>query len=215
MNGFEKEVSSMNKRFDKWTIIKKAPNRKSHKYYLCKCECGTEREVNKIALIRGKTKSCGCERNKARSLRMMKHGKSKHPLYKRVYQEYSRCNNPNNISYFNYGGRGIKFNFPSVPAAFDWILANLGELPSPGHEIDRKDNDEHNEPRNLRYATRSQQIKNSRLRKTKASRFFGVSQSRYKKTITWIARANNIYLGSFKTEEEAHNAVQEYLRCLC
>jgi hypothetical protein len=43
-----------------------------------------------------------------------------------------------------------------------WILANLGDRPSPRHTLDRIDNDGHYESGNLRWATRRQQAFNTR-----------------------------------------------------
>lgn len=40
-----------------------------------------------------------------------KHGLSYHPLYSIWAHLKDRCDNPNNDSYHNYGGRGIKYNF--------------------------------------------------------------------------------------------------------
>lgn len=73
-----------------------------------------------------------------------------------------RCTNPKDISYGNYGGRGIVFKFPSVRAAAEWVLDNLGVRPSPAHSIDRVDNARGYEPGNLRWATRAEQARNKR-----------------------------------------------------
>lgn len=48
------------KRFGRWTVTKRAPNRKLATYYLCKCDCGVEKEVCSSHLKRGKSTSCGC-----------------------------------------------------------------------------------------------------------------------------------------------------------
>jgi hypothetical protein len=72
-----------------------------------------------------------------------------------------RCTNPNAAGYKNYGGRGIQFAFPSIRAAVQWVLDNLG--PRLGtRSIDRVDNDRHYEPGNLRWATRLEQARNRR-----------------------------------------------------
>lgn len=63
-----------------------------------------------------------------------------------------RCENPNHRNFPNYGKRGIEFRFPSVLEAGLWILANLGERPK-DMQIDRRDNNRHYEPGNLRWAT--------------------------------------------------------------
>lgn len=76
--------------------------------YLCKCECGNLTEVRSDSLKSGKTKSCGCLQKKAASELKKSHGMSSSRFYK-IYQGIkSRCYNPNDPSYPNYGGRGIK-----------------------------------------------------------------------------------------------------------
>lgn len=56
------EVKSGDK-FGAWEIVKEAERRKSNRYYLCKCECGTEREIFRGSLIMSRSKSCGCKEN--------------------------------------------------------------------------------------------------------------------------------------------------------
>lgn len=48
--------------FGKWTVLEKTEHRNSDRciMYLCKCECGTIKEVSGVNLRRGKSKSCGC-----------------------------------------------------------------------------------------------------------------------------------------------------------
>ena len=77
-----------------------------------------------------------------------------------------RCENPNDPSYHNYGGRGIEFRFESVSAAIKYVLK---ELPHPTYiklDIDRENNDGHYEAGNLRLATRKENLENRRLRPT-------------------------------------------------
>ena len=52
--------------YNKWTILEDAPDRifesgQKKRYVVCKCSCGTIKEVNLSNLVRGKTISCGCE----------------------------------------------------------------------------------------------------------------------------------------------------------
>ena len=55
----EELIILINQKFGKWTIIGEAPSRNRKKYWLCKCECGTERAVCGSDLKAGKSLSCG------------------------------------------------------------------------------------------------------------------------------------------------------------
>lgn len=45
-------------RYGKWTVLRRAETRRGNTYWLCRCECGTEREVFGASLRFGKTTSC-------------------------------------------------------------------------------------------------------------------------------------------------------------
>lgn len=47
-------------KFGRLTVIGESRNEKKHICYICKCECGKIKNVNKSNLISGRTKSCGC-----------------------------------------------------------------------------------------------------------------------------------------------------------
>lgn len=70
----------------------------------------------------------------------------------------SRCTNKNGDSWKSYGGRGIEFRFGSVLE----LIAAIGPCPSEEHSLDRKDNDGHYEPGNVRWGTRQEQSANRR-----------------------------------------------------
>lgn len=62
-----KEFKKVGKRYDlkgetiyHWQVLGPAPKRGNLTYWLCRCECGKEREVQTSFLTRGKSKSCGC-----------------------------------------------------------------------------------------------------------------------------------------------------------
>lgn len=90
--------------------------------------------------------------------------RSSHPHYNRWYNMMKRCFNPSHRAWKYYGGRGITVcdEWQTTPAAFYQHLdEELGPCPS-GHTMDRIDNDGDYEPGNLRWATQSEQIRNSR-----------------------------------------------------
>ena len=53
-------------RFGRWEVIGTALPRNKRKYWLCRCDCGEEREVSQESLLRGTSRSCGCYRGDKR-----------------------------------------------------------------------------------------------------------------------------------------------------
>jgi len=87
-------------------------------------------------------------------------GKSK--AYRTWLNMISRCTNSKVGCYSDYGGRGIKVcdRWLNSFAAF---ISDMGDPPSPKHQIDRWPNNDGNyEPGNCRWATASENIRNSR-----------------------------------------------------
>ncbi len=71
-----------------------------------------------------------------------------------------RCHCPTNHKYPRYGGRGITM-CARWRNSFEDFLADMGRRPSSKHSIDRIDNDGNYEPGNCRWATASEQVRNS------------------------------------------------------
>ena len=89
-----------------------------------------------------------------------------HPLHKRWERMKARCHSPTDLSYCDYGGRGITV-CDEWRNDFWQYVADIGLPPGPGLTVDRIDNDGNYEPGNVRWATRSQQALNQRKRKRK------------------------------------------------
>jgi len=49
------------RRFGAWTALERAANVGHLTYWKCRCDCGTERPVCAQSLLRGASKSCGCQ----------------------------------------------------------------------------------------------------------------------------------------------------------
>jgi len=94
----------------------------------------------------------------------------------------ARCNNPNSKDYNYYGGRGITIcerwnNF----ALFE---ADMGARPLNG-ELERIDNNEGYSPENCKWATRTEQVINSRIRKDNISGLKGVTFKKNRRDCWW------------------------------
>lgn len=73
-----------------------------------------------------------------------------------------RCHNPTNSGYGNYGARGIVV-CDKWRRDFQAFIADVGRRPSKKHTLDRINNDGPYAPDNVRWATRSEQMGNTRL----------------------------------------------------
>lgn len=122
-----------------------------HKFYQCKCDCGTVFVKRDDMIKNAKHKACNnCKRKRND---MVKHNKSNTKLYRIYYGMKQRCNNPSAREYHNYGGRGIKVcdewenDFSSF---YNWSIGNGYTI---GLQLDRINNDENYEPNNCRWVT--------------------------------------------------------------
>lgn len=82
------------------------------------------------------------------------------PEYTAWMNMRQRCENPNFNGYGLYGGRGIKVC--DEWRDFSRFISDMGRRPTPGHSLDRIDNESDYRPDNCRWATRKQQQNNRR-----------------------------------------------------
>jgi hypothetical protein len=79
------------------------------------------------------------DRQALNRLKCNKTWRKEHPWYNHYSHTNQRCNNPNNIKFKNYGGRGIKFLMTVEDFKFLWFRDKAWLLNRPS--IDREDND--------------------------------------------------------------------------
>lgn len=58
-----KALDLTGKKFGSLTAISKAPSRSGKTYWLCRCECGNEKEIQTGHLTSGAIQSCGCKQH--------------------------------------------------------------------------------------------------------------------------------------------------------
>lgn len=161
--------------FGRWTVISHAMGEPKA---LCECSCGTVREISTYNLRKGLSKSCGCLAVEKIVERSTKHGYSKrgdnrHPLAKVWQGMKTRCSNPNQIGYKNYGGRGI-FVCKGWSESLESFIHDMGDRPK-GGTIERIQNEfgytcghckdciEHGYPANCKWASNYEQQRNKRV----------------------------------------------------
>lgn len=90
-------------------------------------------------------------------------GKLRSPEYQSWAGMNARCHNERAKLFAYYGSRGIRVADEwRGEGGFEIFLAHVGPRPGPGYSIDRVDNNRGYEPGNVRWATRSEQMLNTR-----------------------------------------------------
>lgn len=155
------------KRYGRLVVIVRAASVSGYARWLCKCDCGRSHIARASNLRGGHTRSCGCLQADSRATRATKHGHArgghKSILYRTWMNMISRCERASDGRKFHrYGGRGVvvcelwRRSFD----AFAEHIATLGPRP-PRTSLDRINNDGNYEPGNVRWATQSEQCRNS------------------------------------------------------
>lgn len=157
-------------RYGRLVIINEVPkllNEKSRSV-LCLCDCGRFRTFYLKYLTNGDTKSCGCLAKEVLIKRSTKHGYT--PTNRPLPKEYriwanmiQRCENVKNKDYHYYGGRGIKVS--KSWHKFSNFIRDMGWRVDPKTSIDRINNNKDYKKSNCRWATKSEQMNNTRRSK--------------------------------------------------
>jgi hypothetical protein len=127
------------------------------KYLVVQCDCGAvwQAEKNNLKTIK-QCRACFLKS----SVGNLKHGGCRYPEYKSWAAARTRCNNPKNPKFKDYGDRGIKFC--EEWNDFGTFITDMGRRPSPKHSIGRINNDGDYCKENCRWETSTEQARNKR-----------------------------------------------------
>lgn len=159
-----KFIDLIGKRFERLIVIKQVGEDNSKNYkWLCLCNCGKEKIILGYDLENGHTKSCGCLQKENASIYNIKHGHNKVGKRSKTYQSWvnmiARCTNSSHKQWKDYGGRGIKVCERWLK--FENFLEDMGEAPR-GLTIERIKNKKGYFKENCKWATRKEQMRNTR-----------------------------------------------------
>lgn len=159
--------------FGRWqTVEEQPPNKLRQIMWLCKCTCGVQRKVPATRLRRGRSLGCGCLKRELLLKRNRTHGHASGKRKSKVYIAWrdmlTRCLNPKFIGWQHYGGRGIQICL-RWQTSFENFLADVGTPPNKKYSLDRINPNGDYKPQNVRWATRSEQVRNRRPYKRRCS----------------------------------------------
>ena len=153
------KLDLVGQKFNRMTVVALSTRvrpKRSARYWVCKCDCGTVKDVRGPELVNGSTTSCGCyNAEKSR-----KHGKEGTTIYSVWASMKYRCQNPKSRAYPNYGGRGI--TVCEAWKDFMNFYADMGDAPE-GMDLDREDNEKGYTPENCRWVSRTVNMNNRRV----------------------------------------------------
>ena len=159
-------------RFGRLVVVERAEKAKcGATRWHCRCDCGKHVVVQYSNLKNGFTQSCGCLNVENLIKRNYKHGGDCRPRAELLYRVWrgmiGRCNDPKNISFKDYGAKGVSICHEWMEYGIfrEWALKNgYDESAARGKcTIDRIDTFGNYEPGNCRWV--SMKIQNSNKRK--------------------------------------------------
>ena len=198
-------------KFGRWRVLSYSHTEKSKSFFLCRCDCGTEKLVVGSILVNGKSKSCGCWRR---------------DIHRRIWIPENIDENtlriPLNKGYFavidaedlhKIEGKawslGPNNNYAVSKICRKTVKMHRLIMNFPSEIIDHiNGNTLDNRKTNLRLCDHSENLRNVLIRKNNSTGFVGVYyDKRFKKYRSKIRYYNkSINLGSFDSAEDAHQA---------
>jgi len=201
-----KKLELLGMKFRRLTVLRESGFSKHGKVlWDCRCDCGEMVQVKGVNLLRGVSKSCGCLGPEQSATHRMTNTRE----YWIWSQMVQRCTNQKNKAFKNYGARGITVHNSWLK--FENFIKDMGKKPAPQDSIERTDNDKGYSPDNCKWASRTVQNRNTRIRRDNTSGEKGISfHKRIKKfSVTIAIKGKKKHIGYFDDFEEAKKARAE------
>lgn len=175
MAGKIKYTLKVGETYGLWTTISKTNGR--YEMWLCRCACGTVKEVLKGHLYEGRSTNCGCVRNAKVGNINRSHQMSGTKEYRAWRAMQNRCYNENSEDFHRYNSRGITVCDEWL-ASFENFYSDMGDAPVTGERwsVGRIDNDLGYSHSNCQWEVDVQQARNKAMFSNNVSGITGVHE---------------------------------------
>jgi hypothetical protein len=154
-------IDLTDKNYERLTVLRLAYITRQGASWECLCSCGNTVVVMSSALLRGRTKSCGCLQRERTAQANTTHGHARVGHNTLTYSSWrsmiQRCEDTNCSTYKYYGEIGIAV-CSRWRESFSNFLEDMGERPSAKYTIHRKKNSLGYSKENCSWATKEEQI---------------------------------------------------------
>lgn len=189
--------------FDRWTVVDYSGSHKKRTYWSCICDCGNTGKIEAYSLKKERSRSCGCFGREKAIKDNTSHGQGKRGEESKEYRCWrhmkDRCYSPKDGQYHNYGARGI--TVCERWRKFENFFEDMGKCPE-GLTIERVNNDGNYEPGNCKWATKEEQMNNTRRNRW-------VKHKGITKTLTQWARVLNMSESTLRARLKKDNWATE------
>jgi hypothetical protein len=203
--------NQIGKTYHRLTILEEVerhvyPSGDTRRKFLAQCSCGSEPKTYLISELRsGNTKSCGCWNIE----KIKSHGMHNTRAYQCWADMKTRCDNPKNKCYRDYGGRGI--TYCNKWKTFEGFWEDMQENYSDDLTLNRRDNDGNYCKENCSWDNKN--FQGHMKRKQEGTNLNSIGMIQNLDTLMFHARIKlnrkSVALGSYATEEKAAKAYDD------